>query len=233
MKNLKGILQFNTKLLKEISILLVLTSIFSLSMFQNIIYAQEDLENIDMIYRKVFVELPLYRGDYYYGKHINASVAANEINNIPILKPGQRVRIIKDGYLTFDSKSGYIQPPGEFIYASGVCWTVSSLGAVMDEVNKRFEKDYGIPLFIFEYADRIAHRDAYKTYTYSNYGYGYTVVKRPDWITDYSFTVNPELENFPQFKNLKVKIVMVSSTDNNVGFKGESIGGYILTNVDF
>ncbi|MBN2015500.1 hypothetical protein JW766_01575 [Candidatus Dojkabacteria bacterium] len=223
------------KILTLISVFI--TCFYNLANYTNVAYAQggETLveDDKDMVYKKLYVELPLYPEDYYYGKHLNATAAVNELNSIPPLRPGDRVQVINDGYITLNSAKGYIKPPGDFYYASGICWSVSAFGAVMDEANRKFEREYGMQLFIFNYADRIAHNDYYRTYVASNFGYGYTVVKMPDWVTDYKFTVNPELMNHQYFKNLKVKIVMVSTTDNSRGYAGQSIDGYILTNLDF
>lgn len=188
----------------------------------------------DLIYKKHLIELPLVRGDYYYGKHINATAAVNEINQIRILKAGDRISIIGNGYLTMSSKRGYVNPGSGFLYASGACWASSTLGTLMDEVNKAFGQKYQKPLFTFYAGDRTPHPASYATYKDSNYGRGYTVVMIPHGSsTDYRFTVNPTLKTDSRFQDLKIKIVMISRTDNAQAFLGQSIGGYILSNIDF
>jgi hypothetical protein len=191
-------------------------------------------DDSELILNKGLIELPLVSYDYYYGKHINAAAAANEINYIGILEPGDRIRVISDGYVTFSGSRGYISPGSGFMYASGVCWASSTLGTLMDEANRVFNRKYDMPLFIFYYGDRSPHPHYYSTYRNSNYGYGYAVVRHPGGSTaDYKFTVNPELKNIPKFENLKIKIVMVARTDNPDAFLGQSIGGYLKSNVDF
>lgn|GEM_PF-4196630 len=185
-------------------------------------------------YRGGFVSLPLYPEDYYYGKHINAAAAAKELNSIPLLSPGDRVEIIKDGYLTMATDEGYTKPEGDYYYASGVCWTVSTYGAVMDQANIEFIEMYGIPLFVFNYLDRIPHKKPYRTYTDSNYGYGYTVSIDPSgYVFDYNFTVNPELSNVPELSDIKVDIVMKSVSNHRTAYNGEAIEGYVISNINF
>lgn len=185
-------------------------------------------------YKGGFVALPLYPEDYYYGKHINATAAVKELNKISPLSPGDRVRIIRDGYLTMKAEEGYTKPGGNFVYASGVCWTVSTFGAIMDKANQEFTDTYGLPLFVFGYLDRGPHKKAYRTYTGSNYGYGYTVAIDPSgYVFDYSFTINPELSNIPELADIKVDIVMKSVTNHRAGYNGESIEGYVITNLNF
>lgn len=194
-----------------------------------------DQDDNDLIYKKHLVELPLFAGDHYYGKHINAAAATRELNRIPILEPGDHVEVINQGYLTMHSSMGYVRPPyAGFLYASGVCWSTSTLGTLMDEVNKEFALEYGEPLFVFSAYDRLPHNHAYTTYKDSNYGFGYTVVKSV-WGggTDYKFTVNPKLSEFPQFKNLRLKIVMSASEDHENAYLGHSIEAHIRTNIDF
>jgi hypothetical protein len=186
----------------------------------------------ELKYNKTLIEMPLVRMDYYYGKHLNATAGVNEMNSIPVLTPGSRVSVIGNGYLTMSRSRGYVMPSIS-MFGSGVCWSVSALGTLMDEANKTFMQKYGEPLFIFYPGDRTPHSHAYSTYRISNYGYGYTVVKYPGGGTDYRFTVNPRLSSYPQFKDFKLKIVMVSSTDHPNAYNGESIGGYIKTNKDY
>ncbi|MBN2016088.1 hypothetical protein JW766_04615 [Candidatus Dojkabacteria bacterium] len=190
---------------------------------------------VELPYKKGLIEMPLYRGDYYYGKHINATAATKELNQkMPILEPGSRVAVIGNGYLTMSKGWGYVSPGAEFMYASGVCWTTSALGTTMDEVNKEFMYKYDMPLFVFYAGDRYPHPVAYSTYRNSNYGFGYTVVRAYGrGSPDFKFTVNPNIKTNPKFLNLKIKIVMVSSTDHPKAFLGQSIGGYIESNIDF
>lgn len=188
----------------------------------------------DLIYKKILIDVPLSRGDYYWGKHINASSAVNELNQIRVLKPGDRVRVIRDGYLTMGSGRGYVRPGAGFMYASGVCWSTSTLGMLMDEANKVFNEKYKMPLFVFNKGDRTPHPSSYRTYQFSNNGRGYTVVKIPNGgAVDYSFTLNPALKDVERFANIKINIVMNSSIDNQNGYLGQSLGGYLQTNIDF
>ncbi len=188
----------------------------------------------ELIYKKSFTEVPLASGDYYYGKYINASIAAGEINDIPIITPGDRIAIISDNYLTFDKSKGYIKPSANIYYASGVCWTATTLGALMDQANSEFINKYGIPLFTFEQWDRYAHKNKYATYAGINYGYGYAVSKPPSGkVFDYKFTVNPEILNIPEFEDFEIRIVIGGRENSPVGYKGQVIDGYILSNIDW
>lgn len=190
--------------------------------------------DLDLVYKKLLIEMPLVGCDYYYGKHINATAGVNEVNHVPVLQPGDRVDLIRDGYLTMSRSRGYVSPGSGFLYASGVCWTTSAIGTLMDEANKLFDQKYQMPLFIFRNGDRAPHPVAYQTYKNSNYGKGYAIVKIPNGSgTDFSFIVNPQLKDNPKFVNLKIKIVMISSVENDQAFLGQSIGAYIQTNVDF
>lgn len=191
-------------------------------------------DDSELVYKKNLIELPLASGDYYYGKYLNAAAAARELNAMGVLKPGDRKAVIGNGYITMSSSRGYVDPGGDFMYASGVCWATSSLGTLMDEVNKEFNLTYGVSLFVFQYGDRLPHPHAYATYRPSNWGYGYSVVKRPGgYNSDYRFTVNPALADDPVLKDIKVKIVMVAREDNPNAFLGQAIGGYVMSNVDW
>jgi len=120
------------------------------------------------------------------------------------------------------------------MYASGVCWSTSAIGLLMDEANDVFTHKYQIPLFVFERGDRSPHPVRYATYAPSNYGLGYSVVKYAGgYCADYSFTVNPALKDHPKFKNIKINIVMTSSESHESAYLGQSIGGYLQTNIDF
>jgi hypothetical protein len=188
----------------------------------------------ELPYKKNLIEMPLYPQDYYYGKHANATAGINEMNLMPILTPGSRVRVIGDGYVTMARGRGYVSPGSGFLFASGVCWSASALGMLMDETNKVFMMKYDIPLFTFAPGDRRPHPHWYKTYQFSNRGLGYSVSKTPfGGGTDYRFYLNPNLAGHPRFKDIKVKIVMVSQNDHPTAFQGQSIGGYVMTNIDF
>lgn len=188
----------------------------------------------NLTYERYFVELPLYAEDYYYGKYVNAKAATSEINSIPVLVPGDRIAVIGGGYLTLDKSKGYLQPGSKYYYASGVCWSISTLGMLMDEANKDFIEKHGIPLFIFENGDRIPHEHAYRTYTPSNNGYGYSVTKlKVGESFDYKFTVNPKIENIPELSGLEIKIVMNARDSHRTAYNGESIDAYILSNKKF
>ena len=188
----------------------------------------------EMVYTKAYVELPLASEDYYSGKFTNAAAAVNELNSMSTLEAGDRIAIINDGYLTMNADKGYIKPQGKFLYASGVCWTVSTLGTMMDKANADFSAQYNLPLFVFNNGDRFPHPHTYKTYTLSNNGWGYSVSKFTDGSSsDYKFTVNPEIAHIPELEGLKIKIVMQSVTSNKNGYLGQSINAYLLTNIDF
>lgn len=184
-------------------------------------------------FNKHLVEIPLVRPDYYYGKHINATAAVAEINQTAPLTPGESISLINDGFLTMSSARGYISPGTGFLHASGVCWSTSTLGLMMDEANKNFENKYGLDLFVFQPGDRLPHPAKYATYADSNDGWGYAVVKSYKGGKDFTFTINPEIENNSRLKNLKVEVVMISREDNKEAFLGQSIGAYLRTNVDF
>jgi len=180
------------------------------------------------------VSLPLSAQDYYFGKFINAKVAVNEINSIPILIPGDKISLISDNYLTFDQSKGYIDPDGtgSILYASGTCWSVSTLGSAMDQANIEFEKQYGLPLFVFTNGDRIPHNQSYLTYQTSNNGYGYTVSKVGNVAgADYKFTINPELANDSRFDDLEIQIKLEGNENDPNGYLGQAIEGTVLINI--
>jgi hypothetical protein len=52
-------------------------------------------------------------------------------------------------------------------------------------------------------------------------------------LQDYRFTVNPVLATMPELADLKLKIVMLATTDHPTASHGQSIGGYILSNKEF
>lgn len=174
--------------------------------------------------------MPLAQEDYYWGKYTNASAAVKELNTVKTLTPGERVELIGDNYLTFDKSFGYVKPGSDYYYASGVCWTMSTYGMAMDEANKSFEAKYDMPLFVFEYEDRIPHSRKYTTYTGSNTGNGYTVAKGPNGpAPDYKFTVNPELAEDEILKQIRVKIVL-NDEENTKGYNNQNIGAEVFLN---
>jgi hypothetical protein len=191
-------------------------------------------EKNEIKHKTTYVELPLIAADYYYGKHINASIAAKEINTMPVLMPGDRVAILANGYLTMSAGKGYIKPYGDFMYASGVCWATSTLGALMDEANRQFLEKYDMPLFIFEYGDRWPHKDPYATYNASNGGYGYSVSRIGGYpAADYRFTVNPKLLEDPELVNLQLRIDMGSTESHSWGYAGQAVNATLYSNIEF
>lgn len=190
----------------------------------------EPVADADMIYKNAFSEEPLVPRDYYYGKFENAVAGINGINKIPVLKPGNSIGLIRDKYINIKPWNGFVQPPG-YYFASGVCWSSSALGFLQDNSNKAFREKYGVDLFTFKRGDRAPHTDYYETYG----GGGYTMLQISEGnpAQDYRFTVNPVLANMPELADIKIKIVMVSSSTHEKGYKGQSIGGYILSNKEF
>jgi|SRR3990167_4048272 len=188
----------------------------------------------DMIYTNNFIETPLYPQDYYYRKYENAVAGAKGINKVPILGPGSRISLIRQMYINVKSWNGYVQPPG-FYFGSGLCWSTSTLGYLMDDANKNFRNKYGVPLFVFRGGDRAPHGDWYQTYENSNGGWGYTVlqISAGNPAQDYGFTVNPDLKNIPELADIKIKLVMVGTTSHATGSHGQSLGAYIISNKKF
>lgn len=184
----------------------------------------------DMTYKNSFTELPLYFQDYYYRKYENAMAGVNGLNKMPILKPGDNVGVIRDKYINVKAYNGFVQPPG-YYFGSGLCWSTTTLGIMMDNANKDFQAKYGIPLFTFKSGDRAPHSTYYKTY----HGYGYTVLQISTGVAaqDYRFTINPAIKNKPELADLKIKIVLVGTRDHDWGAYGQSVGAYILSNKDF
>lgn len=189
----------------------------------------------DMIFSNSFTEQPLYSEDYYWGKYENGKAGADGLNRMSILKPGNSVAVIRDGYINVRTTNGYIQPASGYYFASGLCWSTSAMGAVMDQANIDFKLKYGIDLFTFNYGDRAPHSHYYRTYGNSNNGRGYTVMQSSPGVAkqDYKFTINPELANNPETKNIKIKIVMVATNEHESATYGQSIGGYIQSNLEF
>jgi len=185
----------------------------------------------DMKYHNSFYELPLYPEDYYWRKYENAAAGAMQLNNMPILHPGDRIAVIGDVYINIKANNGYLRPAYGYGFASGVCWSTSALGLMMDEANKDFESMYQIPLFVFGRYDRAPHSHHYKTY----HGGGYTILQKHTGIAvqDYKFTINPDIANHPNLKNLKLKIVMVATNTHETAAYGQSIGGFIISNYEF
>ncbi|MCA9383044.1 hypothetical protein KC909_01640 [Candidatus Dojkabacteria bacterium] len=183
----------------------------------------------DMKFSNTKSEQPLVAQDYYWGKYINGSAGAKQINSIPVLKPGDRVALLGDNVFQLYASNGYVKPSG-YHYASGLCWSSSALGLLQDNANKAFQEKYGVPLFVFNYGDRGPHGHYYATYG----GYGYTVFRQNGVpVQDYRFTVNPALADIPELADIKVKIVMTYTDEHPTAAFGQSIGGYIQSNKEF
>jgi hypothetical protein len=204
------------------------------------IYGRQDLNALsggqaDMVYINSFTELPLVRKDYYWGKYENGLAGVNGLNRMPVFKPGDGLGVIASQYINVKSYNGYIQPKNGYYFGSGLCWSTSELGYLMDQANADFQAKYGIALFTFKRGDRAPHSSFYKSYLPSNRGYGYTVMQKSAGVPvqDYRFPITPALKNREDLKDIKVKIVMLASTTHPTAHAGQSIGGYVLSNVDF
>lgn len=181
----------------------------------------------DMTFQFAATEMPLYSEDYYYRKYENAAAGAIGINNIPVLKAGSRIGVIKDKFISIRTYRGFVQPPGYF-FGSGVCWSTSLLGTMMDNANKKFKEKYNLDLFVYNSRDRDPHPDSYRTYG----GRGWTIMQATEGvpIQDYAFTVNPEISNNPEIADLKLKIVMIATDKHETASHGQSLAAYLLTN---
>ncbi len=195
-------------------------------------YEPPDLSNMDadMTYKNDFSEEPLVAQDYYYRKYENGMAGANGINKIPLLHAGDSYGVIKNKFINIKSWNGFVQPPG-YYFGSGVCWSTSALGLMMDNANKSFHAKYGVDLFVFNKGDRAPHPHFYKTY----FGYGYTIMQLHEGVPlqDYRFTVNPQLSSMPGLSDIKIKIVMLATTAHPTASHGQSLGGYFLSNKEF
>lgn len=189
-----------------------------------------DSEQVPYIYTSM--GFPLARQDYYYGKYKNAKAGTYELNNIPVLKPGDKISILGDGYLTINWRQGYIRPEEGYLFGSGVCWTVSAFGAIMDKANHKFNEKYGLPLFVFESSDRGRHSHYYETYKSSNRGYGYSVYNAPNG-QDYTFRVNPDLKDHRTLSNIRIKIILTATDNHPTAYKGQSINVAIHSNLHY
>lgn len=180
-----------------------------------------------------FVDSPLQPKDYYGGKYTNAKAGANEINSMPVLRVGERHSLLRSRIITLKGSKGYVQSDLEY-FASGVCWTVSVFGYLMDVANTQFRQKYGIDMFVFPQG-RSPHGKKYDTYRFINGGRGYTIFNSPDpkRHVDYTFGLNPQITEIEQLKDLQVKIVMTATSSSGKAYRGQSIGGYVLTNKDF
>jgi len=196
-------------------------------------FASTDLSMIsldsDMIYHDAYIALPLYDSDYYWGKYLDAMAGAKQLNYMPILAPGNHMAIIGDGYINIRPLYGYVQPP-HYYFGSGVCWSSSTLGAMLDKANSQFKSKYGIDLVIYGSGDRSPHGGFYMTYTNNHHGY---TIYAGNPTTDYRFRVNPAIANLDGMSDFKMKVVMLY-TDNYPGAShGEALAAYIISNKEF
>ncbi|MFQ5493480.1 MAG: hypothetical protein ACE5DX_04965 [Candidatus Dojkabacteria bacterium] len=176
-------------------------------------------------------ELPLYRQDYYWGKFENAKAGVDGLNDIPVLKPGDSVGVVKDKYINIESWKGYIQAAHGYYFGSGVCWSTSALGLMMDGANERFRDSYGIDLFVYDSWDRAPHGTWYSTYG----GYGYTILQISEGnpLQDYRFRINPKISQIEDLEDFELKIIMLSSREHPEAYNGESIAAMLISNRDF
>ncbi|MFQ5493398.1 MAG: hypothetical protein ACE5DX_04535 [Candidatus Dojkabacteria bacterium] len=184
----------------------------------------------DMIYNNSFSELPLIEEDYYYRKYENAAAGVAGINKTPIMRPGDSIGVIADRFINIKTYNGYVQPPG-YYFASGVCWTSSTLGFMMDNANWHFKKRFGVNLFVFGSRDRAPHPDSYETY----HGHGDTIMQITEGnpLQDFRFTINPRLKTMPEVANIKIKVMMLATDEHETASHGQSIGAYIISNKKF
>jgi len=175
-------------------------------------------------YKLLVYNQPLTREDYYWGKHINATAGGNEISRMRVLKPGDKISLIGSGYITLGRNKGYVAPGRGYYYGSGLCWSVSTLGGMMDQANAKFKKKYGINLFIYQGGWRRGHSHRYSTYMTSNNGWGYTVAKIGGrGSPDYSFQVNPQINNIPSLRGVHI-LLRVSGVGGMKGaYKGQGM----------
>ena len=184
----------------------------------------------DLAYKTAFLELPLIGRDYYLGKYENAVAGTVGINKIPPVKPGEKVGIVRQKFINIKAWNGYIQAPARY-FGSGVCWSTSALGLMMDKSNAQFKNKYGLDLFVYKAWDRAPHPDYYETYK----GNGYTILQLSEGnpLQDYTFTVNPAIKEIPDLAGLKIKLVMLHRSDHKTASHGQSIAGYLLPNKEF
>lgn len=193
------------------------------------------IENENLEYVNTFVELPLLEENYYWGKYENAKAGVNSLNKISILKPGDKKSLITDNIINIEKENGYIQPQYGYYFGSGLCWSTSALGYLMDKANIEFNQKYGVDLFVFKSGDRSPHSSYYKTYQLANNGYGYSILQASERVPvlEYTFTINPELADIEELKDLELKIVMLATDNYSNSSHGQSIAGYIASNKDF
>ncbi|MEI7579071.1 MAG: hypothetical protein WCJ58_03450 [bacterium] len=200
-----------------------------------LVYGKISVEDIkvdkDLIYKNSFTDVPLLAKDYYWRKYENALAGAQQLNTMPILKPNDRVELIRDQYIDIKTEYGYVRPGYGYPFGSGVCWTVTTLGLMMDQANRDFRAAYGIPLFVYSPGDRAPHTHYYETYG----GHGYTVMELSTGVPvqDYRFQVNPQINSRTDLSNFKIKIVIVATNSNNSAAYGQSLGALVISNYEF
>jgi len=186
----------------------------------------------DMIYHNTLREMPLAPTDWYYQKYTNAVAGVRQINLVPILHSGDTISLINDGYINIKSFAGYVRPP-HYVFGSGLCWSTSALGAMLDDANIAFRNKYGMDLVVYSPGDRAPHGGYYLTYTNGHRGYTVLQSQSGRAVQDYRFTVNPRIKLIPGLEDFKMKIVMIYSNTHPSASNGESIGAYIISNKEF
>ncbi|KXK26420.1 MAG: hypothetical protein TR69_WS6001000423 [candidate division WS6 bacterium OLB20] len=191
----------------------------------------EIIPDPDMVYKNSFSEQPLVDEDFYQGKFENAAAGVLGLNRMPVLTPGMSIGVVRDRYINIRGNNGYVRPANGYYFGSGVCWSTSTLGFLLDNANSDFRDRYGLDLFVYGRGDRAPHGDYYETYG----GRGYTILQAAEGVPvqDYRFTVNPAISKVPELADLKMKIVMLASDDHASAAYGQSIAGYIVSNKDF
>lgn len=169
-------------------------------------------------YRKYSISLPLAKENYYKGKFDNVSVAISQFNqNIDRIDSGERVDLLKNDVLYFDSREGYIIAAG--VLGSGTCWFVTGLGGLIDITNSLWINEFNHSIVYINRA--YPHRHWFKTYSSVNRGYGYSVLDDPVMPADFAFT----LIEGTNAKTLNFGFYAIS--DFATGYKGYSVDGYV------
>jgi hypothetical protein len=165
-------------------------------------------------YQSFRINLPLVKGDDYWGKYENALAATKEFEDkVDVLYPGDKMALVADGIITSSYVYGY--QTSELGYGSGSCWFVTALGGLMDQANKHWKDNYGYELFV--YHEAWGHDNPYTMYTV-NEGYGYNIIfKNRDFI----FSINPKAKGHVDY----LWINMDTHTNEPGGWQGKTVEG--------
>jgi len=187
----------------------------------NIDYASVSLEYSEQIeipapnFVSYEIKLPLVSSDYYYGKFENATAGVNEFMDSYIYKLGEGVGLLENDVISLKDVNSYIMTSKGYGY--GVCWFVTALGGLIDEVNSKWMAINHTA--VFTVTESHPHSTTYQTYFPNRY-YGYAIYNG-DYVYDYSFVVsNPEVR--------EVHMIFTSQTDNPNAYMGYSIDGKVI-----